>query len=111
MAKNQAPAPTTPAPGAPDAPDALHPEALGPDAPGAPDTSAPAATAEQPPAPALDFSHLLGKKAWVKTVFGDMTNLLTSQVFTAAPKKAPIDQFMVNQLEAGKMVLHVDTDE
>jgi hypothetical protein len=71
----------------------------------------PPADTPSEPAPAPDFAALLGKRRWVKTVHGDMLNLFTNVWLTSDPKKVEVDQFVVNQLEAGKMALHTETDE
>lgn len=57
------------------------------------------------------FAPLMGKRTWLKTVHGDMTNLHTNEVFTTDPKKATVDQFILNQLDAGKIEVHVETDD
>ena len=57
------------------------------------------------------YAALMGKRTWLKTVHGDMTNLHTGEVFAADPKKATVDQFILNQLDAGKMAVHVETDD
>lgn len=95
-------------------PDTTNPSAAAPDATEdkakAP-TVAPAepVVAEQPAAKAPpDHSALLGKRTWVVAVYGDMVNLLTAEVVGTDPKKVKIDQFHINQLDAGKMALHID---
>ena len=67
-----------------------------------------AAPPEQPAA--TGFAALLGKRCWVKTVHGDMLHLFTNVWLTTDPKKIEVDQFVVNQLEASKMALHVEEE-
>ena len=50
----------------------------------------------------------MDKRVWVVAVHGKMVNLLTAEAVGKDPKKVKIDQFYINQLDAGKMVLHVD---
>ena len=65
---------------------------------------------EAAPAPVNPFTLLLGKRAWLRAVHGDMVNLHTNERFTTDPKKAKIDEFIASQLEAGKMELHVEEE-
>lgn len=48
------------------------------------------------------------KKAYVRTVQGEMVHLHTSVRFTTDPKKVEIDQFVQAQLDAGKLMLADD---
>lgn len=73
--------------------------------------AAPAVPAAPAVAKVIDFAALLGKRRWVKTVHGDMVNLLNNQTLTTSPAKVAIDQFVVNQLEVGKMVLHIEVQD
>lgn len=65
---------------------------------------------EAAPAPLNPFTGLVGKRAWLRAVHGDMVNLHTNERFTTDPKKAKIDTFIASQLEAGKMELHVEEE-
>jgi hypothetical protein len=48
------------------------------------------------------------KKAYVRTVQGDMVHLFTNVRFTTDPKKVEIDSFVQTQLDAGKLILSDD---
>lgn len=56
------------------------------------------------------YAALMGKRTWLKAVHGDMINLHTGEAFTTDPKKSTVDQFILNQLDAGKMAVHVEED-
>lgn len=87
--------------------EALAPEAAAPDVA---EVAAPEAPALAPAAPAVDYAALLGKKVWVQTVYGNMVNLFTSEVYTSEAKRVKVDQFVVNQLAAGKMALYIEQE-
>lgn len=72
--------------------------------------SSAAPAAPTPAAPGNPFSEMIGKRAWIVAVHGDMVNLHTNERFTSDPKKTTIDQFLASQLEAKKMVLHVEEE-
>lgn len=71
----------------------------------------PIVTVESAPPPAAveaTFAHLLGTKQRIKVPTGKMLHLYTSVWFTPDPKKVEVDQFIVSQLDAGKMVVSED---
>lgn len=48
------------------------------------------------------------KKAYVRTVQGEMVHLFTNVRFTIDPKKVELDSFVQAQLDAGKLVISED---
>ena len=55
----------------------------------------------------IESSHAsyLGTTQWVKTVYGPMVDLLTNTQMGTDPKRVEVNQFIVNQLDGGKMVI------
>lgn len=66
--------------------------------------------AKEPEAPS-QYADLMGKRAWLVAVHGDMVNLHTGERLTSDPKKTSVDQFYLNQLDAGKVALHIEAAE
>lgn len=72
-------------------------------------TKTPGAPTEKAPQPdALQTTNPRGQKIWVTTVYGPMTNLHNNEVFTREPKRTIADDFILAQLEAGKMLPFTD---
>lgn len=63
---------------------------------------------DPPTVPAVEFKDLIGTKQFVRTNSGNMTHLFTSVVFSTEPRRVVVDEFLVVQLEAEKLVISED---
>lgn len=55
--------------------------------------------------PAAPAAGLLGTKQWVRVPTGKMLHLYTNVWITTDPKRVEVDEFLLGQIEAGKMVI------